>query len=132
MHSFVVYDRQTGFKILNPLDDGENFAEKWNRTNGEGDKYREAFYAWHISVKEDFRLGLQELDASTYKDRFHSSFGIGETFVDRVEGDLPRNWILPGRPNNVTRNTELAALAVGFVSSGKDEEQDITPPGRLG
>jgi hypothetical protein len=41
--------------IENPTMKPENYAEKWNRTEKqEGQKYRNAFYAWHCAAVETF------------------------------------------------------------------------------
>lgn len=41
--------------ITNPTMKPENYAEKWNRVEGqEGQKYRNAFYAWHRSAVDTF------------------------------------------------------------------------------
>jgi hypothetical protein len=37
---FIIED---GFAVLNPMDQGENFAEKWNRPNGEGESIKKRF-----------------------------------------------------------------------------------------
>lgn len=41
--------------ITNPTMKPENYAEKWNRVEGqEGQKYRNAFYAWHRAAVDTF------------------------------------------------------------------------------
>ena len=41
--------------ITNPTMKPENYAEKWNRVEGqEGQKYRKAFYAWHSAAVDTF------------------------------------------------------------------------------
>lgn len=59
MASHVDYNNNE-YQVLNPCDEGENFAEKWNRVSGEGDKYKTAFYQWHADAITDITLGLSD------------------------------------------------------------------------
>jgi hypothetical protein len=49
MPQFIT-ETEDGFAVLNPMDKGENFAEKWNRPNGEGE-----------SIKKHFLHGIYKL-----------------------------------------------------------------------
>lgn len=123
-----------GFAVLNPKDSGENFAEKWNRPNGEGESYREAFFAWHSQALESVQLGLYDLEnQKNFEDRLIESFGIPRTFIQEQIRNVPdRSWTLPGRNSNVSLNTiSLGALA-GTSSTAASVHTSTEPVGRLG
>lgn len=121
------------WEVLNPADRGENFAEKWNREKGVGDRYRAAFYAWHAEAKADFALGLRDLGGrDALPDEMRRKFGIPVTLVEAVTAGLPGNWVIPGMGAGKTRNKIAAAgLAGAGVTSGASQHS-ANSLGRLG
>lgn len=119
--------------VFNPMDRGENFAEKWNRPNGEGAAYRQAFAGWHAAAQKDMRMGLRDFgSAAAFAEAMDESFGVGRTFLDAALRDLPSNWNLPGRAAGVTANSiRLGALVGGSAASGRSQAT-IKPVDRLG
>lgn len=119
--------------VFNPTDPGENFAEKWNRPNGEGAAYRSAFEEWHVAALKDVRMGLRDFGSVVaFATAMNESFGVGNTFVEAAVRELPSNWNLPGRAAGVTANSvRLAALVGGSVASSRSQAE-IKPVDRLG
>lgn len=125
---------EDGFAVLNPMDKGENFGEKWNRPNGEGESYQEAFFAWHSHALKSVQLGLYDLEnQKNFEDRLIESFGIPRTFIQEQIRNVPdKSWTLPGRNSNVSLNTiSLGALA-GTSSTAASVHTSTEPVGRLG
>jgi len=118
--------------VFNPVDRGENFAEKWNRL-GEGERYREAFFQWHTDAKASFRLGLREVGSvESFKEGMAKSFGTSKTLVEQVLKDFPANWSIPGLAPGTTRaSLALGALSGSAVASNVSQSH-IRPPERLG
>lgn len=119
--------------VFNPKDQGENFAEKWNRPHGEGMAYRQAFDAWHASAQQDIQMGLRDLgSALAFTEAMNESFGIGRTFVETAVRQLPGNWNLPGRTPGVTANTVRLGALVGGSAASSRSQVGIKPVDRLG
>lgn len=119
--------------VFNPTDAGENFAEKWNRPNGEGTGYRRAFDEWHVAALKDIRMGLRDFGSVlAFATAMNESFGVGNTFVEEAVRELPSNWNLPGRAAGVTANSvRLGALLGGSAASSRSQAA-IKPVDRLG
>ena len=125
---------EDGFSVLNPMDKGENFAEKWNRPNGEGESYQKAFFVWHSQALESVQIGLYDLEnQKNFEDRLIESFGVPRAFIQEQIRNVPdRSWTLPGRNSNVSLNTiSLGALA-GTSSTAASVHTSTEPVGRLG
>ncbi|WP_288499723.1 nucleotidyltransferase [uncultured Acinetobacter sp.] len=133
MPQFII-ETEDGFAVLNPMDQGENFAEKWNRPNGEGESYQKAFFAWHLQALESMKIGLYDLEnQKNFEDRLIESFGIPRIFIqDQIKNIPNKSWVLPGRSSNVSLNTiSLGALA-GTSSIAASVHTSTEPVGRLG
>lgn len=132
MRTFVIHDGSQ-FAVPNPKDNGENFAEKWNRPNGEGAAYIAAFSEWHESAVAASRLGLVDFSsARAFAEAMDESFGVGNAFVEATVRELPGNWNLPGRAPGITGNSvRLGALIGGGAASAKSQAS-IRPVDRLG
>ena len=116
------------------MDKGENFAEKWNRPNGEGESYQKAFFVWHSQALESVQIGLYDLEnQKNFEDRLIESFGVPRAFIQEQIRNVPdRSWTLPGRNSNVSLNTiSLGALA-GTSSTAASVHTSTEPVGRLG
>ncbi|MNN12706.1 hypothetical protein D3C81_1257080 [compost metagenome] len=119
--------------VLNPMDLGENFAEKWNRPNGEGAAYRQAFNDWHAAALRDITLGLCDFgSAIEFSDAMKKSFGVGKTFVETAIRELPSNWTLPGRAAGTTANSVRLGALVGGSAASSASQANIKPVDRLG
>lgn len=120
------------YKVLNPKNPGENFAEKWNRAGGEGDAYAAAFFAWHDTAKADMRLGLQDLgSAEVFETRMNSRFGVPRTVIKGLLETLPGT--LPGRaPGTTQRSLTLAKLLGAGASTAGVSTATAKSVGRLG
>lgn len=122
-----------GYAVLNPLDHGENFAEKWNRPHGEGAGYKQAFDQWHAAAMHDIRLGLEDQgSAVAFREAVAKSFGVSESLVEDVVKGIPNDWSLPGRAEGTTRNTLSLARLTGAASGVVGTQGDVRPVGRLG
>lgn len=118
--------------VLNPVDGGENFAEKWNRPET-GRRYREAFAQWHREAQASFRLGLEEMSSlESFKEAVSASFGTSRTLVEQVIKDFPATWSLPGVALGTTRSSLLLGALSGSAVAGNAPQSHIPPPGRLG
>ncbi|RYF60395.1 MAG: nucleotidyltransferase [Comamonadaceae bacterium] len=118
--------------VCNPKDEGENFAEKWNRPS-EGARYREAFFEWHASARASVSLGLESFDsAESFTRAVNESFGMGAAFVANVNTGIPANWTLPGRPDGTTRNSMAMNSLFGGASGSKSSQASVKPVDRLG
>lgn len=118
--------------VCNPKDVGENFAEKWNRPN-EGLLYRDAFNNWYASANQSVSIGLESFESNeAFAKAIQESFGVGPTFISRVNGEIPADWTMPGRPEGTTRNlTSMGALFGGSSASGSSQSS-VKPVERLG
>mgnify|MGYP006911691180 FL=1 len=122
-----------GYAVFNPKDDGENFAEKWNRPNGEGSKYRDAFYVWHARAVVDMKLGLEDFGkAETFENAMNEQFGVSKAFVNDAIKKLPADWTLPGRKAGVTLNSISYAIFAGAAAASSASQAAIKPVDRLG
>lgn len=131
MPSHVEYDNGE-FRVCNPQDNGENFAEKWNRPN-EGHLYYSAFRQWSINAVASVTLGLESYDsAEAFADAVQESFGIGPEFITGVNNEIPSNWTLPGRSEEITRNTMLMGTFFGSGVGSEASQANIKPVDRLG
>ena len=119
------------WKVPNPADPDENFAEKWNRPDGE--KYRKAFDDWHTQAVIAFNLGLQELaNAEAFREGVNRAFGVSNTFIKEALEELPPSWNLPGRAKGVTRTSVLLAALSGAAVASQESQANIQPVNRLG
>ena len=125
--------------VCNPEDPGENFAEKWNRPNGEGDSYSRAFFAWHAQAAQDVRLGFRDLRrADGLETAMFERFGMPRARTQAVIEELASNVTLPGRAAGMTHNRiRMAVLAGSGVAATASAETvgrlgDTQPLGRLG
>ncbi|NQD78572.1 nucleotidyltransferase [Pseudomonas sp. CrR14] len=118
--------------VCNPADNGENFAEKWNRPI-DGHRYHRAFQEWHEIASASVSLGLESFEsAEAFAKAVKENFGMGPTFISAVNSEIPSNWTMPGRPPGTTRNsTSMGALFGGFSGTAGSQE-DVKPVGRLG
>lgn len=121
------------YQVLNPKDAGENFAEKWNRPDGEGSRYREAFFAWHEVARQDIQLGLKDLGSTVaFVEAMHERFGVSKMLVEDVNRELPGNWTLPGRASEVTANAARLSALVGGTAATSNSQASVKPVDRLG
>lgn len=129
-----ISNNDEGYAVLNPKDAGENFAEKWNRPNGEGVNYIRAFHNWHIHALESIKLGLNDLKSSNaVEDAIMERFGLNRAFIKELINETPRNWTLPGRSANTTLNSLSLATFAGISTSAAVASQEIIKPvDRLG
>ena len=118
--------------IYNPKDNGENFAEKWNKPL-KGQRYSQAFQEWHLSARESVSLGLENFEsAESFAKAVKENFGMGGTFISDVNNEIPANWSMPGRPTGTTRNSLAMGSLFGGLVAGATSQEDIKPVERLG
>lgn len=118
--------------VCNPADNGENFAEKWNRPS-EGHLYRRAFQDWHSNASASVSLGLESYEsAEAFATAVKENFGMGPSFISAVNSEIPSNWTMPGRPDGTTRNSTLMGTMFGGASGTASSQEDVKPVGRLG
>ncbi|ENZ2688593.1 nucleotidyltransferase [Salmonella enterica] len=119
------------YQVCNPQDSGENFAEKWNRDDGHS--YRYAFQEWHKDALHAVHLGLQSYSSiESFAEAINESFGIGRTFIDEVNAEIPANWTMPGRAEGVTRNAASMGALFGSTVGSDQSQANVKPVGRLG
>ncbi|WP_369928496.1 nucleotidyltransferase [Xanthomonas sp. NCPPB 2632] len=119
------------WQVCNPVDGGENFAEKWNRPDGH--KYRTAFFDWHQSAKASFHLGLRETASlESFQEDMSRSFGTSRTLLDSVLKDLPANWSIPGLAPGVTRASLALRALSGEAVAGRASQRHVGSVDRLG
>lgn len=124
--------QQGQYLVCNPKDPAENFAEKWNRPE-DGQRYRAAFGNWHLQATASMAMGLQTYDSTeAFNEAVKENFGIGATFVEQVNREIPGNWTLPGRAPNVTRNAVMMGTFFGDGVQSHPPQDDVKPVGRLG
>jgi hypothetical protein len=122
-----------GDAVFNPKDYGENFAEKWNRPNGEGDAYRKAFHTWHAKAVVDMKLGFEDFGKSeAFENAVNERFGVPKTFVIEVTKSLPTDWTLPGRTAGITLNSISFSVFAGAAASSSASQASLKPVDRLG
>ena len=118
--------------ICNPRDPGENFAEKWNRPH-EGLNYQKAFEEWHLNASESLAVGLKSFESvDAFSKVVKESFGLGPTFIQAVNSEIPANWTMPGRADGTTRNSLAMSSLFGGASGTANSQEDVKPVGRLG
>jgi hypothetical protein len=122
-----------GHAVFNPKDRGENFAEKWNRPNGEGKSYKDAFHAWHAKAVVDMKMGFDDFGkAEAFESAVNERFGLPTTFVNDVTKALPTDWTLPGRKEGTTINSISFGVFAGAAASSSASQSSIKPVDRLG
>lgn len=120
--------------LKNPVDDGENFAEKWNKEP----RLIEAFTQWHGQLKMDVRLGLVNFPrAAEFSESVASAFGYGtQTIVsDHVERALKAGRAVPGLlASNVEQAKHDSAVGkvFGLSKSATNKPARPEPLERLG
>lgn len=118
--------------VRNPVNQDENFAEKWNRPQ-KGHIYRNAFDDWHQSAQAAFQLGLQEMRSlNEFETEFSKAFGTSDALIKNVIRDFPRGWSLPGVALGTTQSSLLLEALSGSAVAGNTPQSHIPPPGRLG
>lgn len=131
MPTFIVGGPGT-WCVQNPVDPGENFAEKWNRPHT-GQIYRSAFDNWHRDAQSAFQLGLREMASlNEFKSEFSKSFGTSGALIDNIIEDFPKAWSLPGVALGTTKSSLLLEALSGSAVAGSSSQSHISPPGRLG
>lgn len=128
MPKFVDFDINGKAYVRNPVDQMENFAEKWNRPDGEGAAYQLAFSNWYASARQAFSIGFQELGSTAkLEEAVGKSFGIPTTRIKSIIDTLPRNWTLPGHKvgESLNKLSASALLGAGFLSA---KSQAATEP----
>ena len=130
MPDFITKNHE-GFAVLNPKDSGENFAEKWNRSNGK--YYQEAFYKWHGQALNSVSIGLNDFGSyNAFEIKLIESFGIPKVFIQESIKEIPKNWTLPGRSSTTTLNTLSFSALTGASSTATAVHDTQEPVGRLG
>lgn len=115
MASHVDYNNNE-YQVLNPCDEGENFAEKWNRVSGEGDKYKTAFYQWHADAITDIALGLSDWGTQQqFEQEVSDKFGVPQSMLKEISKKFGTSWTLPGRKSGETYNKAVLG-AFGMLS----------------
>ena len=127
------------YQVCNPEDPGENFAEKWNRPNGEGDSYRRAFFSWHAQATQDMRLGFQDLQRTEGLEMaMLERFGLPRFRTQAAIAGLASNVTLPGRAAGMTHNKIRMAILAGSAATSTASAEAVgrlgetQPVGRLG
>lgn len=118
--------------VCNPKDEGENFAEKWNRPD-EGDKYAQAFMKWYEEASTSMSLGLEEFNSiAEFAEAMHKDFGLESSFITEVNNTIHGDWVLPSRSADVTRNSIISKALFGGLTATENSQEDVKPVGRLG
>jgi len=128
---YITRSDSAGLSVLNPTDAGENFAEKWNRPQGEGRRYVEAFHQWHTIAVRDIRMGQRDLgSAGAFSSSMNKAYGVSKTLMEEAVDGLPRNWTLPGRKAGLSTN----AISLGILTGDPmpPAQASIVPVRRLG
>ena len=134
VHRMPSHIRNQGndYLVCNPKDNGENFAEKWNRQL-EGQRYRQAFQEWHLSARASVSLGLESFEsAESFAKAVKENFGMGKTFTSDVNNEIPANWTMPGRPVGTSRNSLAMGSIFGGLSAEASSQEKVKPVERLG
>lgn len=130
MRAHIRINSQGEFEVLNPKDEGENFAEKWNRDDG--CDYVQAFEDWHGKVIEDLMMGLKDLGSQqAFQNSFTSAFGLPEAMIEQILRRLPDSAPLPGRGPAITRNSASVAMFLGGTGASTNSQSHMNT-GRLG
>lgn len=133
MPKFVEFDAAGNAYVKNPIDSRENFAEKWNRPDGEGTKYRIAFSNWYASARETFAIGFEQLGSiSKLEEVVGQSFGIPTSRIQSIIDTFPRNWTLPGLKAGESLNTLSTTALFGAGFSASKSQAETAPVKRLG
>jgi len=136
----LVEGQRGEFRVCNPKNPDENFAEKWNRPNGEGEAYRRAFFEWHAAAMQDVRMGFHDYrNAEGLETAMFERFGVPKTSVREAIDTLAGDATLPGRAAGMTRNVlRMTVLAgVGSAATAASAQTvgrlgETRPVGRLG
>lgn len=113
------------YRLLNPRDPGENFAEKWN-----ADPARPAtFYAWHEALQESLRYGYLNFPS---KERFRrelaESFG---TSAGRACDDYMASIVggtYPGLSPAAANAARVAGKSAALIGLGRQEPTRAAEP----
>lgn len=131
MNSHIKFNGKE-YQVCNPKDNGENFAEKWNRPL-EGVLYRDAFLKWHENAIESISLGLKSYNtAESFAEAIRDNFGIGSSFITEVNNEIPANWTMPGRPEGTSKNFITAGALLGGSINSAHSQAAVKPIDRLG
>ncbi|MCL6742282.1 MULTISPECIES: nucleotidyltransferase [Enterobacteriaceae] len=110
--------------VTNPMMAAENFAEKWNITEGsKGGKLRNNFLAWHTAVISD----INEIANSYGEDQLLSNLSksFGERPVQAIRQMLVNN-VNNARNNNTLKIApRTATLTMGAAASTAMSQQSI-------
>ncbi|MBJ9140195.1 MULTISPECIES: nucleotidyltransferase domain-containing protein [Citrobacter] len=129
MNQHILYEHGE-YLVRNPCASEENFAEKWNRADGEGESYKGAFYLWHAEALTDIALGLTNWGSQdAFVQEVRKKFGLPASLVEDITKEFNRSWTLPGRVAGETLN-KLAASSFGFATGAAIADPNTV--GRLG
>jgi Adenylyl/Guanylyl and SMODS C-terminal sensor domain/Second Messenger Oligonucleotide or Dinucleotide Synthetase domain len=100
MPKFIEKDDNGKYYILNPVDNGENFADKWNEPNTR--YYATTFYDWHSKFKQDLQDSYRNRkDIYDSIDNFKFQFGeksVVDAFKIIVKTEKPNPLLSVTQP----------------------------------
>lgn len=107
-----IEERNGKYYILNPVDTGENFADKWNEP--ETRYYATTFFSWHSQFRKDITAAfLHEKDLQNAGESLKQKFG------DRaVSSAMQLMGFIAAVPNTPRSNEEKAAALFATSQSG--------------
>lgn len=128
MRNYIIREHDF-YYVKNPCHQNENFAEKWNRYDGES--YVNSFMQWHAAILTDIVLGLTDWgNQEEFESQFNLKFGVPKNIVHEIVREkIKGNWTLPGRSKGVNSNVLLTS-SLGLISTEANSNTKVV--GRLG
>lgn len=113
------------YRLLNPKDPNENFAEKWNRDP----ELPRTFSAWHANLLEVLRYGLIDFPSrERFRAELMEAFGTsaGRT-CDEYFAEIG-NGVYPGLAPAAARRARVAGKSAALVGLGRTEPTRASEP----
>ena len=113
------------YRLLNPEDPDENFAEKWN----DNPALPRTFFDWHTNLKQTLRYGLVDFPS---RERFRSElaevFGISAgRACDEYFAEV-KNGVYPGLSVAAAQQARVASHSAALIGLGRSEPIRASEP----
>ena len=117
------------YRLLNPCDPDENFAEKWN----DNELLVRTFYDWHASLEQTLRYGLMNFPSrERFRGELAKAFGTSAgRACDEYFAEIRTGGEYPGLSEAAARQAQIAGHSAALIGLGRTEPMRAAEPDPL-
>ena len=113
------------YRLLNPEDPDENFAEKWNNDPA----LPRTFFAWHKDLVQTLRYGLIEFPSKArFRAELTESFGTSAGSACDDYFSQIKNGVYPGLSAAAAQSARVAGQSAALIGLGNTEPTRAAQP----